>query len=151
MLPFLMELETINKDKGNKMDTAAIKSELVRHNSEKKSWLTKSISDLRLPFQRDRLNRVVDESSLNSINVGQSLDQSMSLQSLHAFGAQQRQKGRNLLFDPADLTAMHSSEEERVRNQRSLPAHAPTSNFNEHLPYGTEPLHRNRGDEPFIG
>ena len=74
ILPLLVDLEAINKDKGNKMDTAAIKSELVRNNSEKKSWLTKSISDLRLPFQRDRLNRVVDESSINSIHVGQSLD-----------------------------------------------------------------------------
>ena len=74
MLPFLLEMDYINKDKGKKQDTEAIKSELVRNNSEKKSWLTKSISDLRLPFQRERLNRVVDESSLNSIHVGQSLD-----------------------------------------------------------------------------
>ena len=78
IIPFLAELESMKKDKEKQAENVSAKSE--EQKTEKKSWLKKSISDIQKPFKRDhRINRIVDESSLNSVNIGQSFDNSMSL------------------------------------------------------------------------
>ena len=69
IIPFLAELESMKKDKEKQAENVSAKSE--EQKAEKKNWLKKSISDIQKPFKRDhRINRIVDESSLNSVNIG---------------------------------------------------------------------------------
>ena len=59
----------MKKDKEKQAENVSAKSE--EQKAEKKNWLKKSISDIQKPFKRDhRINRIVDESSLNSVNIG---------------------------------------------------------------------------------